>query len=247
MFGNDFPPPDHFERAAGTLRWKTLVLILTGVVLLVGVLAVANRNRPAATTQTALAPPPSGQAPPERTVAGISVGHPRTEVGAESAAANYAVAYGSAAMFQSETRRAVIDAIVDPAVRPTLAPQLDEAFAVAATRLGLQPNGTPPRGLRFVCRTFPLGTRVVNYQKSEATVEVWTTGVIGLAGLESPTPVTESWQTVTITLRWADNNWKLTKTSQRDGPTPILANQPPSSGDIIADAVTTFGELRYAG
>lgn len=190
--------------------------------------------------------PASGLPPTDRSVLGVPVGYPHTRSGAESAATNYAVAYGSAAMFQRGARHRIIRAIADPDQLSTLQAQLDTSFASLTTAFGLDAAGDAPRGQVFVYRTLPVGTYLASYHGDTASVEVWTNGLVGLAGGSTSKPVVEAWNTVTVNLRWTDGDWRWVSFSQRDGPTPVSGVQAVSSADEIAAAAKKFGGLRYA-
>ncbi|MCX9193277.1 hypothetical protein C3Y87_18085 [Carbonactinospora thermoautotrophica] len=191
------------------------------------------------------ATPITGVIPTGGTRAGVPVGYAHDRAGAESAAANYVTTYGSEAMVKPASRRAIVDAIADPAVKSSLQRDLDQVFTAMLPGLGLDKGGNPPKGQSFVYRTIPIGTKTVKYSPWEATVEVWNVGVIGLAGKESTKPVTEWWNTTTVVLRWVDHDWKLADVSQREGPTPVNGSQPVSSPEEMKRAVDQFGGLRY--
>lgn len=63
---------------------------------------------------------PTGTQPVGTSSNGIATGYPDTDQGAQSAAANYAVALGSADMFRADGRRSVLATIADPAVADAL-------------------------------------------------------------------------------------------------------------------------------
>ncbi|OPC81758.1 hypothetical protein B4N89_13145 [Embleya scabrispora] len=191
-------------------------------------------------------PPLSAAQVPERTESGVPVGYPQTAEGAQSAAANFVVAYGSARMFRAQPRTAIITTITDPAVRDGLLARADQAFRAQTTVFGLQPDGTAPKGRAFVCRAVPMGTKSIAYTPASATVEVWSVGVVGLAGADSTKPVAEAWNTTTMRLSWVNGDWKLTEFSQKEGPTPVSGLQDPSGANDIAKADGEFGELRHA-
>ncbi|MET7302583.1 hypothetical protein [Embleya sp. NPDC005575] len=191
-------------------------------------------------------PPLSAAQLPERTESGVPVGYPQTAEGAQSAAANFVVAYGSDRMFRAQPRAAIITAITDPAIRDGLLARVDQAFRAQTTTFGLQPDGNPPKGQTFVCRAVPMGTKSVVFTPVSATVEVWSVGVVGLAGPGSTKPVAEAWNTTTMKLSWVSGDWKLVEFSQKEGPTPISGLQDPSSANDIAKADGEFGELRHA-
>ena len=179
-------------------------------------------------------------------VAGVAVGYPRTEVGARSAAANYLVAYGSPLVFVPASRHALLTAMLDPAVLATMLAQTDAAFSATADRFGLGQDGQPTiPGVRFVSRTLPVGVRTVSFGPDTAVVSVWAAGLLGLAGGVSPMPVTETWSTTTLTLRWAAGDWKWVSFTGETGPTPVPSISTPSGAQAVADAVSGFGGLTY--
>ena len=179
-------------------------------------------------------------------VAGVAVGYPRTEAGVRSAAANYLVAYGSPLVFVPASRHALLTAMLDPAVLASMLAQTDAAFSATADRFGLGQDGQPTiPGVRFVSRTLPVGVRTVSYGPDTAVVSVWAAGLLGLAGGISPLPVTETWSTTTLTLRWVAGDWKWVSFTGETGPTPVPSISTPSGAQAIADAVAGFGGLTY--
>lgn len=150
-------------------------------------------------------------------------------------------------MFAPASRHAIVNAIADPAIAATLQRQLDAAFAPLAASYGLDGQGRPAAGLQFVCRTVPAGVRLVSFTPDAATVQVWSAGLIGLAGSASTRPVAEAWNTSTIRLHWVADGWRWAGFTQQDGPTPVSGLQPASGAAAIAAATSDFAELRYAG
>ena len=249
----DFDGPNRHR--AHTRNRRRVALLAVAVLLLLAVVLTpllrqhhnhssAVRPTPVASETTA-ASPHATQAR-QRTVAGVPVGYPDTRAGAEAAAANYAVAYGSAAMFRTQQRNAIVDAIADPNVTTALRAQLDQTFSAVLARFGLDADGNPPKGQTFVDRTLPAGVRLLSYTDTKAQVAVWTAGLVGLTGSGSTLPVAEAWNTATVTLHWVDGDWKWVAFTQTDGPTPISGMQAPSNADVIADAVRGFEGLPYA-
>jgi hypothetical protein len=149
-------------------------------------------------------------------------------------------------MFATASRHAILTAITDPAVRPALQQQLDTSFGAVVASFGLDARGNAPAGLSFVCRTLPVGVKLVAYGGNTATVQVWTAGLVGLAGQQSTKPVAEAWSTGAISLRWTLGDWKWVTFTQHDGPTPVSGLQPASGAAAIADATRSFAGLRYA-
>jgi hypothetical protein len=166
----------------------------------------------------------------------------RTEAGATAAAVEFLTAYGSSAMYDADLRRQIVADVTSPAVRTQTQTQVDAAFTLAARSLGLDSRGASPDG-QLVARTIPVGARVVAYAPDRAVVAVWTTGLLGVAGLQSPNPVQESWSTETITLDWTPVGWRWASLEHADGPAPIGSAQVPADADAIARAARDFGAV----
>ncbi|MGW2869368.1 hypothetical protein [Kitasatospora sp. NPDC001225] len=249
--------PQQNHRQSRPLR--ALLAVLVVVTLLVVAIAIANRVTPGSGSGTGgggasadragsgAGPAPSGDQPVGTTVNGIPTGYPHTEPGAQSAATNYAVAIGSADMFRTDSRHGIIATIADPGALAGLQGRLDQGFGGdTATRYGLDAQGHAPKGLTFVSRTVPVGTKSTGYSDGDAKVEVWCTGLTGLAGEHSVQPVTTNWFTLTLSLHWTGSDWKLTDYTSRQGPAPLPADQQAATADEITGAVQQFGGFRFA-
>ena len=225
-------------------RWWLAGLV--AIVALVIAVPMATRSHPA--HRAVASPPPASAQPPQpaQTIAGVPVGYAHTVAGVTDAATNYAVAYGSAAMFHVDQRHAIVAAISDPSVEPSLQHQLDASFASVLPTFGLDAAGNPPAGQTFVARTVPVGVHLIRYDGTTAQVAVWSTGLVGLTGQHSVKPVAEAWSTATLTLRWTDGDWKWVDFTQSDGPTPVSGMQPASGAGAIANAFHVFAEPGYA-
>ncbi|MFJ1755558.1 hypothetical protein [Kitasatospora sp. NPDC088134] len=254
------PVAEQNDRATGRQArpLRTLLTVLAVVTLLVVAVSIANRDKPdpgrgtggssadragGTTDRTGN----SGRQPVTTTQNGIGTGYPHTDQGAQSAAANYAVALGSTDMFRTETRHTVLATVVDPTVLPALQARLDQAFSAdTVTRYGLDAQGKAPKGQTFVSRISPIGTRTTNSADTATRVDVWCVGVYGLAGENSTVPVTQDWYTLSVTMRWTGSDWKLTDFSRAAGPAPLPGDQQAATAKEIADAVQQFGGFRYA-
>ncbi|MFB7476461.1 hypothetical protein [Kitasatospora sp. NPDC056184] len=253
------PSSQPSPRQARPLR--TLLTVVLVIALLVLAISIANRGKPdpgngsagrsadraAATAASGAGPAPSGDQPVATTVNGIASGFPHTDQGAQSAAANYAVAIGSADMFRTDTRHTIVTTIADPAAAPTLQSRLDQGFSPeTAARFGVDAQGRAPKGMTFVSRTVPVGTKSSAYSAENVKVEVWCTGLYGIAGERSVRPVSEEWFTLTLSLRWVGEDWKLTDYSRASGPAPVPPDQQAATAEEITGAVEQFGGFRYA-
>ncbi|GAA1412770.1 hypothetical protein GCM10009639_65350 [Kitasatospora putterlickiae] len=240
---------------------RTLLTVVLVVALLVVAISIANRGKPdpaggnagrsadrtAAPAGSGAGPAPSGDQPVTTTVNGIASGFPHTDQGAQSAAANYAVAIGSTDMFRTDTRHTIVTTIADPAAAPTLQSRLDQGFSPETTaRFGVDAQGRAPKGMTFVSRTVPVGTKSSAYTAESAKVEVWCTGLYGIAGERSVRPVSEEWFTLTLSLRWVGEDWKLADYSRVSGPAPVPPDQQAATAEEITGAVEGFGGFRYA-
>ncbi|WP_217145057.1 hypothetical protein [Streptomyces sp. AC627_RSS907] len=235
-------------RRTGRSSSRSLVTVVGVVVLLIAAIAFANRggDDSATSDDTAEDKPktsataPSGKEP-------VRSGFAHDEQGAQSAAANYAVALGSAEMFDKSKRDPILKAIIVPSRVAGFVATLDKAYNPGFnTNVGLNEDGSTPKGYTFVSRTSPIGTKLTEGSADKATVEVWCSGLLGLAGQNSTAPVTNSWFTITMSLEWVSGDWKIVTHSQKDGPTPIPGDDKASSADEMAKAVQEYGGLSYA-
>ncbi|MFD4563441.1 hypothetical protein ACFWOX_03235 [Streptomyces sp. NPDC058467] len=234
---------------------RSLITVVGVVVLLIAAIAFANRggDEPSSSgnggSDKAKTSPTtaSGTRPVESKVAGIPAGFAHSEQGAESAAANYAVALGSAAMFNTASRDQILAAVITPSRVTEFEATLDKAYTPQFNKnVGLNEDGSAPQGYTFVSRTSPIGTKVTESSNDTATVEVWCGGLLGLAGQNSTNPVTSSWFTITMKLEWTGGDWKIVSHSQKDGPAPVPGDDRASSADDIAKAVEEYGGFTYA-
>ncbi|MFI9212832.1 hypothetical protein ACIGW7_32485 [Streptomyces sp. NPDC053253] len=234
---------------------RSLITVVSVVVLLIAAIAFANRGGGDPADAAPTAGTPGEQAPTAATgirpVTGkngrFPAGFARSEQGAQSAATNYAVALGSAEMFQDGTRAEIVRAIHDPAVVENLLKKLDASYSAGLMAgMGLDENGAPPAGTTFVSRTVPIGAKVRDYTENSATVDVWCTGLGGLAGAGSTKPVTSTWFTLTQKLTWVGGDWRIQSLSQSEGPTPVNGDNRASTADEIAEAVEGYGAFTYA-
>ncbi|MFC5804009.1 hypothetical protein [Streptomyces formicae] len=232
---------------------RSLITVVGVVTLLIAAIAFANRGDGADNPETATEA--KGTTPTAATgvrpVTGkdgaIPTGYAKDEQGAQSAAANYAVALGSDGMFQPDSRHRIVDTVYTAAAAAKLKGPQDEAYSAEfLSKLGLDEGGDAPDGSTFVSRTIPVGTKVESFTGNTAKVAVWYTGLIGMSGPDSTDPVSTTWKTWTFNLAWADNDWKVTADTQKDGPAPVPGDIPASSSDEISKTVGEYGGFTYA-
>lgn len=249
--------PGHPHARRPVRNSRSLVTITGIVVLLVAAIAFANRGggsdddaspgakKPGATGSTPTAA--TGTKPVQGKNGTIASGFAHDEQGAQSAAANYAVALGSAEMFSKESRHQILDTVYSPAAADKLRAPQDQAYSAEfLALLGLDPDGNAPQGSTFISRTVPVGTKVLEFDGDTAKVAVWYTGLIGMSGQDSTKPVSTTWKTWTAQLSWSGNDWKVTGASESDGPAPVPGDVAASKSDAISKAVEEYGGFTYA-
>ncbi|MEV4441037.1 hypothetical protein AB0K09_18855 [Streptomyces sp. NPDC049577] len=234
---------------------RNLLMVVGVIVLLIAAIAFANRGGGSGSDggSSAKGHPdsrstaPTGTRPVDGKSAGIASGFAHSEQGAQSAAANYAVALGGDGMFRADSRHAIVDSVYTPATAAKLKGPQDQAYSADfLKKLGLDADGNPPRDKTFISRTIPVGTKVEDYSSDRAKVSVWYTGLIGMAGTGSTDPVRTDWKTWTFDLRWIDNDWKAESDDQTNGPAPVTGDVPAASAEDISKAVKEYGGFTYA-
>ncbi|MFG2922048.1 hypothetical protein ACGFYA_11030 [Streptomyces sp. NPDC048305] len=236
---------------------RSLIMAVGVVVLLIAAIAFANQGggdstsngdggkRPEAAGADATAA--TGTKPVQGRNGTIASGFAHDQQGAQSAAANYAVALGSADMFNPDRRHDIVQSIADASKVKELQAGFDADYSEQfAAQIGLNADGVAPAGSTFVNRTLPAGTKVQGYSERTAQIDVWCSGLFGLTGDKSTKPVTNGWFTVSFTLTWDGTDWKILETGQKEGPTPVTGDNPVSGSDEIAGAVNEFGGFTYA-
>ncbi|MGW1316621.1 hypothetical protein [Streptomyces sp. NPDC002426] len=235
---------------------RSLIMVVGVVVLLIAAIAFANQGGGRGSDGGSEKKPDAAGAGPTaatgtKPVQGkngtIASGFAHDEQGAQSAAANYAVALGSVDMFNKDSRHDIVNTIYTPDAASALTGPQDSAYSTDfLSKMGLDADGKAPQGSTFISRTIPVGTKVVAYSPSTTTVDVWYTGLIGMSGPSSTDPVSTSWKTWTAELVWADGDWKITSDKQKDGPAPVPGDVAASTSDEISKAVEEYGGFTYA-
>ncbi|MER0481820.1 hypothetical protein ABR737_26385 [Streptomyces sp. Edi2] len=245
------------RRPRAGMSSRNLVTIVGVIVLLLAAIAFANRGGSgnsetptgdsAKDTDQAQPTAPTGTKPVTGKNGGIASGFAKTEQGAQSAAANYAVALVSANILKPNERHSIVKQAFVPAKVDEMQGKLDAAYSTAfLKKLGLDANGNAAQGMTYISRTVPVGTKLVKRTGDTANLEVWCTGLFGTAGAKSTTPVTSDWFTMRLQLTWASGDWKVEGFSQQDGPAPVNGDNKTSGADQIAKAVEQYGGFTYA-
>ncbi|MFG3251522.1 hypothetical protein [Streptomyces sp. NPDC048187] len=242
------PEGEGGPRRGGRSSSRSLVTVVGVVVLLIAAIAFANRGGDdSASSQSGDEDKPKASATAPSGTQPVRAGFAHDEQGAQSAAANYAVALGSDGMFKKDSRHSIVDATYTSAAAAELRGAMDSAYSAGfLSKLGLDANGNPPKGDTFVSRTIPVGTKVERYSDTGARVSVWYMGLIGMSGEASVDPVSTTWKTWTFDLEWVGNDWKVANDVQKDGPAPVPGDERAASSDAISKAVEEYGGFTYA-
>ncbi|MER5199516.1 hypothetical protein ACWD3J_19045 [Streptomyces sp. NPDC002755] len=245
------------RRGGGRSSSRSLVTVVGVVVLLIAAIAFANRggddpsstsaNGPTADKPDTKSTAATGTKPVDTKTGGIPSGFAHTQQGAQSAAANYAVALGSTGMFRTDSRHALVDTVYTTAAAAKLQGAMDQAYSTDfLAKMGLDADGNAPQGDTFVSRVVPVGTTPQAYSTATAKVAVWYLGLIGMSGTSSTDPVTSSWKTWTFDLQWTDGDWKIVSDEQKAGPAPVPGDDQAATSDEISKAIEEYGGFTYA-
>ncbi|MFE7154669.1 hypothetical protein [Streptomyces sp. NPDC057636] len=226
---------------------RSLITVVGVVVLLIAAIAFANRGGDESSSGSGDGKKPGTSPTAPTGTKAVASGFAHDEQGAQSAAANYAVALVSADILKPDRRTEIVRQLFVPDKVAGLEAKFDKAYSAGfLSRLGLDANGNAPAGQTYVSRTVPVGTKTTAHSNGTATAEVWCTGAFGTAGESTKNPVTNDWFTMTLKLRWTDGDWKVESFSQKDGPSPVNGDNKISSADEIAKAVEQYGGFTYA-
>ncbi|MFF2025245.1 hypothetical protein ACFVW2_25985 [Streptomyces sp. NPDC058171] len=175
-----------------------------------------------------------------RKVDGVPVGYPRTQNGAKAAAANFTVVSGSAPfLMNSEHRHRAVAAMAARGSIDSTGKKADLAAAEAAA--SLRGDASAVSADQAIARTGVLSARVLGYDDQEAMVRLWTTTVRGSSAGHS-TPAA-GYRSVTVTLVWEANDWKLKNSSSTAGlVAPIDARQTSNVAEDFSSYVPTAAD-----
>ncbi|QUW92231.1 hypothetical protein [Streptomyces sp. V17-9] len=242
------PEEDGAPRRSGRSSSRSLVTVVGVVVLLIAAIAFANRGGDdSASAEGGTGDKPKTSATAPTGTRPVQSGFAHDEQGAQSAAANYAVALVSADILKPARRDEIVRQVFVADKQAALADRFDKVYSQKfLSSIGLDKNGNATGGNTYVSRTMPIGTKTTQYSDTAATVDVWCTGVFGTAGEKTTTPVSSDWFTMTLQLRWVDDDWKVESFSQKDGPAPVPGDNKASTADEMSKAVQEYGGLTYA-
>lgn len=167
---------------------------------------------PSASAPTHSAPQASGDGVHE--LDGVPVGYPHTQSGAKAAAANYTTVSGSYKFLTHKGARHRAVAVM--AAKGKAGATAKTADHAAGEAVGsLRGDTSKVSAKNAIARTGVLSAHVLGFDAQGAMVRLWTTTVRGSAAGHA-TPKTD-FQSVTVTLIWESNDWKLKGSSSTNG------------------------------
>ncbi|MER7025515.1 MULTISPECIES: hypothetical protein [Streptomyces] len=173
--------------------------------------------------------------PRTKVISSVPVGYPRTAAGAKAAASNFTVVMGSwPFLTEAGARRSALSVMTANSAPKAVAEKADRTARQAAR--GLQNGNHKLDRNRGIARTGVLSARTLGFDIHRATVRLWTTAVRGSAvGHRAPAT---SYRSVTVSLVWENNDWKLYGGSEQKGlVAPIDFRQSTNSASSFADYV----------
>lgn len=215
-----------------------LVVVVALLVLAVGRLA----SSPVRDTEEAAAGPADGMNTATDTPAEPSGGadageYPQSREGAVAAATAFALALDNRDVFDARYRRAVLEEVAAEAAWAELVAAFDEGLALIGSQLHLDAEVASDPG--FVWRAVPGGWQVSEYDRTGATVEVWT-AVMAIA--DGRLLVQPSWRTTEVMLTWERGGWRLVGFRTGAGPDPAAT---PGEAGVLARQINAFEPYRH--
>ncbi|MFJ6705647.1 MULTISPECIES: hypothetical protein [unclassified Streptomyces] len=213
------------------------VITAAGVIVSMAT-GTAPTKAPSAPAPAHVAPQASGEG--VRELHGVPVGYPHTRSGAKAAAANYTTVYGSSGFLTDKDARHRAVAIM--AAKGMAGSAAKKADLAAKNAVGsLRGDNSKASANRTIARTGVLSAHVLGYDAHGAMVRLWTTTVRGSA-VGHATPK-NGFQSVTVTLIWESNDWKLRDSSTSAGlVAPIDARQASNVPGDFSDYVPAAAE-----
>ncbi|MFE7462598.1 hypothetical protein ACFU6R_00645 [Streptomyces sp. NPDC057499] len=171
---------------------------------------------------------------------GVPVGYPHTPSGAKAAAANYTTVSGSARFLTNKNARH--RAVAAMAAKGTVEATAKKANHAARRAVSsLRGDTSKVSSKRAIARTGVLSAHILGFDAHGAMVRLWTTTVRGSAAGHA-TPKTD-FQSVTVTLTWESNDWKLKDSSSTSGlVAPIDSRQTSNVPADFSDYVRATAE-----
>lgn len=238
---------DDRDRRAWRLAWVIGAVAVAGAIGLVLGLHLGHQPVRVVEVPPTQATPSASSEPtphalndsgPSSVDAGVPIGYAHSPDGAASAAANYLGALAGPQLLDPTAYDALLRRMTTSEGYAELKRQADAGRPQALQNLGI--GGLPAPQL--IVRSAPLGYRVDAYSPEQATVSIWSVGVVGSSTTRPPDA---SWSTTTITLDWA-GDWRMSGYRTTSGPVPPeSASQVPSLPTDLFVASPQFRGFAY--
>ncbi|KOG07694.1 hypothetical protein [Streptomyces viridochromogenes] len=175
-----------------------------------------------------------------REVHSVPVGYPHTQAGAKAAAANYTTVSGSSAFLtDKDARHRAVSVMAAKGTASTATKKADHAAREAVS--ALRGDNAKVSTKKAIARTGVLSAHILGFDAHGAMVRLWTTTVRGSAAGHATPKV--GFQSVTVTLTWESNDWKLKASSSTSGlVAPIDARQASNVTSDFSDYVPAAAE-----
>jgi hypothetical protein len=161
-------------------------------------------------------------------------GFARDEDGAVAAAIAYTEASQRWLYLDDGEVAAAVAAIAAPQAIERLTREVLADVQTARRELAVSPG-------RVWWLVHPLAWKVQSYNRSAASVALWTVTVLSAAGVAVPQA---EWMTVTVDLVWTDGGWRVEAVGDRPGPTPMTGpRDDPWEAEPFDDALAGFTRL----
>lgn len=180
-----------------------------------------------------------GDSGPSNVVAGVPVGYAHSTDGAASAAVNYLDALAAPQLLDPPVYDVLLRRMTTEDGFAQLKRQADAGRPQALQNLGVGGSPAP----QLIVRSAPLGYRVDAYSPAQATISIWSVGVVGSSTTRPPDA---SWSTTTITVDWQHGDWRMSGYRTAAGPVPPdSASQVPSLPTDLFAASPQFKGFAY--
>ena len=166
-------------------------------------------------------------------------GWPHSAPGAERAALAAVRLTGPIAKAGFISRADLIRSITSDSFGPKLASTSASQLAEMTAELG----AAKVAPVDLVWSELPLTSRVGSATDTTASVDVWSVLIVGIQGKGAPRQV---WRTVTVTLVWERDDWRIDNWTTVPGPTPALAATA-SISDVTAISNTISWTADHVG
>jgi hypothetical protein len=180
-----------------------------------------------------------GDSGPSNVAFGVPVGYAHSPDGAASATVNYLDALAGPQLLDPSTYDALLRRMTTEDGFAQLKRQADAGRPQALQNLGVGGSPAP----QLIVRSAPLGYRVDAYSPQQATVSIWSVGIVGSSTTRPPDA---SWSTTTIIVNWQQGDWRMSGYRTAAGPVPPdSASQVPSLPTDLFAASPQFKGFAY--